>query len=286
MLVLLTAFSALLISGCSGIPDTTGTPTPAAQIPTASVTPTATPVPTNTLQPSPTTTPTFEPINRVCSPLKGIELRDLHSITSQSFAPPASYKDDGHPAVDLAFFTFKGLPTVLGHPVQSILSGTVIMVLNDRFPYGNAILIETPIELLSAELLSAISLPTPIPQDNIDLVQPCASDPLFKEMPPILMSESNRSIYILYGHLLEKPEIEIGARVTCGDEIGKVGNSGNSAAEHLHLETRYGPSDAQFGVVSMYAPESTTEERYRYCIWTSSGKFQPFDPASLWQQQP
>lgn len=175
---------------------------------------------------------------------------------------------------------------MIGHPVQSIFPGTVVQVLADRFPYGNAIIIETPLEGVPANLINALRLPTPIPQENLDIVRPCVSDPLFKDMAPLEMSDSTKSLYVMYAHLLEKPMLEIGEEVSCGQEIGRVGNTGNSAAEHLHLETRIGPSGAVFGTIAMYTPDATIEERYSYCIWTSSGRFQSFNPVTLWQQEP
>ncbi len=136
----------LSFSSCSGFSTETAVPIPVDVEPDSTVQVTRTPLPTASPTPktNPSPTPTREQVNGICSPLKDIELGDLHSITSQSFTPPAPYKDDGHPAVDLAFFTFKEMPSMIGHPVQSIFPGTVVQVLADRYPYGNAILIETP----------------------------------------------------------------------------------------------------------------------------------------------
>ena len=285
---LISTFTLLVLCGCTtfSLVPTSSEPVEATSLPTETRTPTLAASPTATLKPSPTATPTAEMVNQVCSPLKDIELHDLHSITSQGFTPPAPYQDDGHPAVDLAFFTFEEMTSMLNHPVQSILSGRVAMVISDRFPYGNAILIETPLERISPAMLGSLSLPTPIPQQNIDIIQPCVSNPLFKDMEPIRMSDSEKSIYILYAHLIEPPTFKVGDEITCGEGIGKAGNSGNSAAEHLHLESRVGPSEAQFNLFSTYDPESTVIERWNYCIWVSSGKFQPIDPTMLWQYAP
>ena len=275
----------ILLSGCSS-------PTTNIQIPTATeelllLQPTLTPSPTHTITPSPTPTATNTPvpISAICSPLQDIQLDDLKKITSQGFSSPAPYTDDGHPAVDLAFFTFKDMPSMVGHPVQSILPGVVSLVIEDRYPYGNAILIETPLHLVSSDLLDTMVLPTLIPQQNLDQVQPCDSDPVFKGMKSIEWSENSRSLYVLYAHLLEKPGLTRGESVDCGAVIGAVGNTGNSAAEHLHLETRIGPANAQFTKLAMYSPEATKEERYSYCIWTSSGRFQAFNPIRLWEPE-
>jgi len=253
--------------------------------PTQRVDPTKTPQ--LTPSPSPTTTPSptaaIESITAFCSPLQGIELKDLHSITSQAFTAPSPFMDDGHPAVDLAFFTFEGLPSMLGHPVQAVLPGKVVMVVEDRFPYGHMILIETPLEMLPESVLAPVRIPTPIPAENIALFDPCGQNPLFKDMSSIQMETQHLSVYSLYSHLKDKPVYAVGDVVSCGQTIGAVGITGNSVAEHLHLEIRIGPSAAQFNTFAMYKPEATVEERYNYCIWSSSGRFQAIDPARFWE---
>ncbi|MGA3489268.1 M23 family metallopeptidase [Micromonosporaceae bacterium DT55] len=41
-----------------------------------------------------------------------------------------------------------------------------------------------------------------------------------------------------YLHLLEPPMVEVGQRVAQGEQIGRVGSTGNSGAPHLHYEQR------------------------------------------------
>jgi murein DD-endopeptidase MepM/ murein hydrolase activator NlpD len=286
VILCLTLSFVLVATGCSSSFPQPPTPTPVMTTPTFHATTTPSPSHTATQNPTPAFTATLQPAIKACSPLKDIELSDLHKIMSQGFTPPAPYKDDGHPAIDLAFFTFKELPSMIGHPVQSIFPGIVNLVIVDRFPYGNAVLIETPLNVLSAEWVSALPIPTAIPQENLDLVRPCDSDPLFADMTPIEWDGSRKSVYVLYAHLLEKPSVRAGDVVNCGQVIGAAGNTGNSAAEHLHLEARVGPAGAQFGTLAMYSPDATIEERYRYCIWSSSGRFQSFNPVILWEQEP
>ncbi|MFY1701277.1 M23 family metallopeptidase [Micromonospora sp. WMMA1923] len=43
-----------------------------------------------------------------------------------------------------------------------------------------------------------------------------------------------------YLHLLEPPLVEVGQRVAQGEQLGKVGSTGNSGAPHLHYEQRRG----------------------------------------------
>lgn len=282
LILLLTGLFA--ISGCTGSLEGSTLPTPTSGVPDSQVT--AMPTNTPTKLPNPTKTATIEPVSVICSPLKDVEVSDLHKITSQGFTPPAPFKDDGHPAIDLAFYSFNELPSMIGHPVHAILPGTVSLVIEDRYPYGNAVMIETPLKLISYGKQNSITLPTPIPQGNLDLLRPCDSDPMFADMAPLDWSEGTKSIYVLYAHLLEKPRVVPGESITCGQEVGAVGSTGNSAEEHLHLETRIGPADAQFGPLAMYSPDAVTEERYSYCIWTSSGRFQAFNPVVLWEQGP
>ncbi len=273
------------LAACSSQPSVSPD-VPTAGVPSPSPTPSAVPTSVNTPTPVPTLAPTAVPLNGACSPLQGINLNELYAITSNTFDAPSAFSDLGHPGVDLAFFKFKDFSTMLGLPVQSMLPGKVVQVVNDRFPFGNMILIETPLSMLSGELLQSIPVPTPIPEKSLDLWSTCD-----RQMTPIPMSDDSKSLYILYAHLDSKPDLQVGDAVACGQQIGAVGITGNSVAEHLHLEMRIGPSNAQFGTIAMYTNGVYTEvpsaeERYNYCIWTISGKFQAVDPASFWKNAP
>ncbi len=244
--------------------------------PTFTVTPS--PVPTEVSLPPETPTPLPTLVSSACSPLENIGFNELDGITSFEFNSPSAYSDAFHPGVDLAFFSFKEYTTMRGHPVQAVLPGKVVLVIDDRFPYGNSILIETPLELVGDGLREKLTLPTPIPQREIDLFSTCS-----KEMPAISWSGDMKSLYVLYAHLAEKPAFQMGETVACGETIGKVGISGNSIADHLHLEMRLGPSDAGFGTFAALRPEASAIEKYNYCIWNSSGYFQAVNPALIWQ---
>ncbi|GGM24812.1 hypothetical protein GCM10011608_07050 [Micromonospora sonchi] len=43
-----------------------------------------------------------------------------------------------------------------------------------------------------------------------------------------------------YLHLLEPPLVEVGQRVAQGEQLGRIGSTGNSGAPHLHYEQRRG----------------------------------------------
>ncbi|MPN31427.1 hypothetical protein SDC9_178901 [bioreactor metagenome] len=119
------------------------------------------PAPTATATLAPTPTATQLPlVSGGVSPLQGIENSELRLVTSNPFKfkypyVEASGSDYNHTGIDLAFFKFKDFTTVLGHPIQSVLPGKVVESLSDRWPYGNMILIETPLSRLSPEYLAA-----------------------------------------------------------------------------------------------------------------------------------
>ncbi len=156
--------------------------TPAAQrIPTSSPTlfPTHTPItppaaiqpatatsnpPTATITPlAPTATLTATPRVEVCSPLQGITLGEIPQIVTNGFDPPRPGEDDGHQGVDLAFYRFGDQVGMAGLPILSVLSGRVAAAVKDRPPYGNMIIIETPLESVPSAWNTALQLPTLMP---------------------------------------------------------------------------------------------------------------------------
>jgi len=211
-------------------------------------------------------------------------MNELNTIISQPFIKPDIGKDNGHCGVDFSFFRFKDHIGIEGLPVLSAMEGHVVTILNDRLPYGYAIIIETPIEKIDPDLLSAINIPilepTVEPKPNVN----CPAD---GELT-FTIDSSQRSIYILYAHLKTLPIVQLGEYVDCGQIIGEVGNSGEefSTNPHLHFETRVGPSGASFESMAYYTVQSTEAERYNYCIWRVSNLFQLFDPLLLLSAQP
>ncbi len=272
----------IILSSCSK-PIATVQITPAWTV-TSRLTSTLEPTLTPTLTPAPTEIPQ---VKEASSPLQGISISELRLVTSNpyKFIYPfveASGSDYNHTGIDLAFFKFKDFTTVLGHPIQAVLPGKVVESLNDRWPYGNMIMIETPFSRLSPEYLARIPLPTPYAESDIESHSTCIPD-----QRKITWSQTETSIYIVYAHMKDPSPFKAGDQVDSGQVIGAVGASGNAivGAEHLHLEVRVGPSDANFGIISDYKPTSTEEERYNYCIWALSEVFQPIDPTLLWQGQ-
>lgn len=258
----------IFLSGCASIhPSPTATATP---IPTLS----PTPFPTATTTPLPTLTPT--PSFAICSPIQGFQLTDLQKFITQPFIPPTPRLDNGHHGLDIAFFSEGSRPQILGLPIQSILPGKVAAILNDNGPYGNMIIIETPLENIPLAFQNAVPFPTIAPTVTSDDRLLCPPE---GELPTYTSTEK-RSLYILYAHMIEPPSFEVGDSVEECQVLGKVGNTGWSSNPHLHIETRVGPADAVFGEIVHRVP-ATLEQAHNYCVWRISNLFELMDPARV-----
>ncbi|KUK97579.1 MAG: hypothetical protein XE06_0342 [Anaerolineaceae bacterium 46_22] len=246
--------------------------------PANTVEPTAAPLPTQTMsrtsqQPTQTmemptsTTHAF----RVCCPLEEETLETLPSILVNPLVIPAFGRDDGHHGLDFSYYRRGTRESIQGIEVYAILSGTISLTLPDEIPYGNTIIIETPLSELPGPLQDKLkSLYQPIPE-NVQYQGECP------EISPPTLTE-NLSVYHLYAHLENSPSFQKGDLINCGVQLGTVGNSGRSSNHHLHLETRLGPSGADLGDMAFYETKYTEAQRANYCLWRMSGYFQLFDP--------
>lgn len=215
------------------------------------------------------------------SPLAGFDIPALLEIVSTPFEQPNPGMDDGHHGVDFSFYTYQNFKTIEGVPINSVLSGRVASVVEDRLPYGNMLMIETPLDSLPEDWVATLDLPDP--------VQPLPGNPRLNcppkaDLPP--WDSSSRSLYLLYAHLLEPAPFSIDDPIASGDPIGFVGNSGASGNPHLHLEARVGPSNATFTDMAHYSNDVTDTEMSNYCSWRIGGVFQMIDPLSLFLAQP
>jgi murein DD-endopeptidase MepM/ murein hydrolase activator NlpD len=217
------------------------------------------------------------PAAGVCSPLAGVEVEHLPGMVSNPFSPPPAGSDDPHHGIDLVDTTRDNV-ALPGRPVQAVLAGRTAAVIPDRFPYGNAILIETPLD----EIPPAVRLP-PIQPDVL------TGQPLSLTCPePFAEIESldDLSLYLLYAHLSQTPLYSAEDPIACGQELGVIGDSGNALNPHLHLEARIGPAGARFESLAHYHPSASILEMQNYCLWRISGLFVPFNPLiifSLWE---
>ncbi len=166
-----------------------------------------------------------------------------------------------------------------GLPVLAILEGQVALVMSGRFPYGNAVLVETPLDSLPPAWLEMLDLPPAPAEPQVSNALTCPTP----AAPPEWDSEA-RSLYLLYAHLLEPPAIETGDSVSCEQVIGAIGDSGNALNPHLHLEVRVGPSGARFSGMAHYDASAKPEEMTAYCQWRVSGSFLTIDPLLLFSK--
>ena len=265
----------LILTGCSGSFQFSEATATATTPPTQTTTPTltATPIP-----PTPTATPTEF---KISSPLQDVSKEELSSpdIYKNSMKTPAPGVDDGHHGVDFAFYRWKSYIEMTGLPIFSVLDGKVAGVLYDRYPYGNALIIETRVDELPVDFVNSLDLPIPskIPTPTTRML--CPDSGLSVDVNNPL------SIYIVYAHMENPPTYLVGDVIASGQRIGEVGNTGYSSNAHLHFETRIGPSDVVFKSMAHYLETATQEEMGTYCLWRISGLFQLFDPMKLFVNQ-
>jgi murein DD-endopeptidase MepM/ murein hydrolase activator NlpD len=212
----------------------------------------------------------------VCSPLDGIEIAVLNQpdLLKNPFAPPQPGKDDGHFGIDLAYWADAEGRPMQGLPVRAALAGVVAGVIQNRYPYGNAVIIETPLDNISPQLLARLDLPEPSGELHPAQSLTC---PEYAFTPP----SASRSLYTLYAHLEQPPLVEAGQTVACGDPLGAVGTTGRSVNPHLHLEARAGPAGMVFPSMAHYDTSASADEMRLYCLWRVSGAFEAFDPLNL-----
>jgi murein DD-endopeptidase MepM/ murein hydrolase activator NlpD len=216
----------------------------------------------------------------LCSPLSDISLSELKDYVSNPFspAPIPEARDGGHPGTDFAYYTHPVTGRVmLGSSLYALLPGRVASVSSGKAPFGNLVMVETPLDNLPADiagLFMAYPQPTPsAPETHLNCPASVDYDPAWQPDQP--------SLYVLYAHMDQPAEFNIGDAIACGDAIGLVGNTGRSGNPHLHLEIRYGPGSTSFGNLAHYSNNATPEEMAAYCTWRVSGIFQAIDPMLL-----
>lgn len=221
----------------------------------------------------------FEPLRTIvlCSPIEEMTRQELENSVITPFLPPPPGSDDPHHGVDLADIDPDSGLALEGRRVNALMSGKVVGVILDRFPYGNGIILETPLREIAGGWMNSLDLPAIRPVDLSTSPLTCPS------MTPPAVSEnvSERSLYFLYAHLKDPPAYKPGDLVTCGQQLGNIGNTGNSINPHLHLEARVGMENIPLGSMAHYDASATVEEMNAYCLWRISGYFQRIDPMRL-----
>lgn len=258
MLVGVVLLLVLSACGAADLPEPTPAPTRDAALPTGTRAPTkppsATPmerrIPTGTAVPSPTAI-----LWSFCSPLAEHTLADLPNIVASAYNPPPMGRDERHQGVDFAYYWYNGRESIVGMGVNAALPGRVALAQENRVPYGNAVIVETPLTLLNPLWLEGLN---PQPGD---------------------------SLYTLYAHLRDLPLVQPGEMVACGQPLGVVGDTGGEATGfeivHLHFEMRFGPANQSFERMVFYDTRATLDEMENYRRWRMSGEFRHFDPMHL-----
>lgn len=230
---------------------------------------------------APQPTATRIPLPEICSPLADIPLGQLPSLIANPYNPPRPGSDDPHQGVDLADVDPVTRISLEGRAVQAALSGIVAGVVVDRFPYGNAVLIETPLDQIPIVWQDSLELPTPAPTTDTHPVLTC---PTPQTAPT--WDLTRQSLYVMYAHLQSPPAVQPGDRIACETTIGQIGTTGNALNPHVHLEMRIGPAGARIDSLAHYTADASLEEMRSYCQWRVSQIFQLVDPMLLFKIQP
>jgi murein DD-endopeptidase MepM/ murein hydrolase activator NlpD len=72
-----------------------------------------------------------------------------------------------------------------------------------------------------------------------------------------------------YLHMLEPPMVEVGQEVAQGQQLGKIGSTGDSGAPHLHYEQRRGWSKVETHFDGQ--PSGITHDGSEYAVTRASG---------------
>jgi murein DD-endopeptidase MepM/ murein hydrolase activator NlpD len=197
--------------------------------------------------PTPIKTPAI-----MCSPLFQESLTSIWEIITYPYNYPPPGREDFHHGVDFAYYRRGDRMSIEGEIIQSIFPGIVSASVNDRLPYGNMVIVETPLDLLPNMVVESIGI------------------------------QDGESLYSLYAHMGESPAVSLGDIVSCGQSLGAVGKTGYDIVNpHLHLEMRIGPAGSTFNSMVFYDTSATIEEMDNYRRWRTSGIFRSLDPMEV-----
>jgi murein DD-endopeptidase MepM/ murein hydrolase activator NlpD len=233
----------------------------------------ATPLPSVSIPSSPA--PTVSPVS-VCSPFPDYDYTKLKAAIVNPYHPPPPGRDDPHEGIDLAVIQSGTSIALPGGPVQAVLSGKAAAVIRNRFPYGNAAIVETPLDSLP-ELEAALNAAIPTAGPRLTPLAALTCPPA----APQPLDPIRRSLYLVYAHLRDPLTLTPGEQVACGQSLGTIGQTGNALNPHLHFEVRVGPSGARFASLAHYDSSASPAEMSAYCEWRVSGLFQLLDPLGV-----
>jgi len=228
-------------------------------------------------EPKPTLTQAALPVeSKISSPLAENTLDDLSRMISNPFHPPMVGSDDPHQGVDFSIVDEETKMALPGRDVYAMVGGEVIGIMQDRFPYGNAILIKTADTSLPENwrvYMESLEIP-----GSWNKVTSLTCPEGWNDAPEF---QDNLSLFILYAHLKDPIYEKLGQKLFSGDKLGVVGMSGNALAPHLHLEIRYGFNEDFFGSMAHYDVSASLDEMANYCRWRVSGWYRIIDPMIL-----
>jgi murein DD-endopeptidase MepM/ murein hydrolase activator NlpD len=75
---------------------------------------------------------------------------------------------------------------------------------------------------------------------------------------------NNKTMFLGYCHLQEKPSLAVGTTLRIGQIIGKVGNTG-SASRGAHLHLTVGPAQNSVFAGAVIDPEKFIDQQMSYC---------------------
>lgn len=230
------------------------TPSTVSMIVGSTLTPTSplsTAVVTQTDLPTTTQSPSAALTIQVCSPLAFQTITELPEIVADPYDPPPPGREERHHGVDFSYYRRKDRLSILGEGIRSVFPGRVAAVVQDKYPYGNMVIVET----------TKGDLPTWLVEE--------------------LQITEGDSLYLLYAHMDKSPLAQLGEIIDACQPLGEVGKSGDFNVEHLHLEARIGPGGTTFNGMAYYHTSTTVEERENYKLWRTSGDYRHFDPMIL-----
>ncbi len=267
------------VSQPTAIPALTHTPHPPTVTYTPSPEPSQTPTKTK-FPPTPSSSPTRTSL--VYSPLAGFDISELPDTIHNPYKSPRLGSDDPHQGEDYYDLDPDLGIALEGRTVQTVLAGTITANIQDRFPYGNALIIETHLDQIPSDWTASLPVPDMENSWGYSITLTCPQSSTEIHFP----GKTELSLYVLYAHLQSPSQQSVGNWIEAGETIGQIGNSGNSLNPHLHLETRIGPRGFQFESMGHYDSQATQADMYNYCLWRVSGLFLSFRPSEIFESLP